>query len=667
MVKLVKKDENAAKTEKVKSKKDSENDTNKKENKYEKLTNKKRKLSETQETNKENKDEKIKSKKLNLAKNNKEQTEQQVESQNDNKKAKLNKTIKSKGSIGEKAKFKNGKTSKFSKDKKGDKKAKMSVPSTPAERKELLKKRKQKKLAENYDATVNMKKIWETLRKSETTEETKKKLCSTLYDQVKTRIKQMSFAHDTVRVIECLVQYGTEKHREGVFDELKEDLVEMSKEKYARFLLRKMLAYGSKEQKDAIINAFSGRVTKLIKHSFACQIVESLFNEHASFAQRNQMLMEFYDPTFALLHNQKCKTLSEVLEAQPYSKETILNNIKGILVTCIDKTLLMFSIIHRVFLEFFQNCDQKQKAEMIDLLSEQLVHMIHTKDGASVAMQCIWYSAAKDRKKIIKAMKSFIVKMALEEHGHLVLLAVLDSVDDTKLVSKGILDEMFRSLKEVIENDYGRKILTYIMAPRDSRFFIKDYVKRLEQGDSSETSKKDPEKRRAELFDYSKSALLEYFKKEKANVFYNGGFGILLPIFLDKLGKEGDELTKILADAILENQYEPVEKDSNEKAHLVEESSSHYIMKKLLATSQEKEKKSLLSLSHAILESEKSENISSWIECNRGCFIIVNLLESCNDEDKKKLKEILKDDEKDLKKKTNFQGAKLLLEKLKQI
>lgn len=55
----------------------------------------------------------------------------------------------------------------------------------------------------------------------------------------------------------------------------------------------------------------------------------------------------------------------------------------------------MFSIIHRVFLEYFHNCDQNQKAEMIELLSEQLVHMIHTKDGAQVAMECIWYSTAK--------------------------------------------------------------------------------------------------------------------------------------------------------------------------------------------------------------------------------------------------------------------------------
>jgi hypothetical protein len=58
-------------------------------------------------------------------------------------------------------------------------------------KKDLKKDRRQKKMADNYDISVNMKKIWETLRRSETTEETKKKLCSTLFDQVKGRISQV--------------------------------------------------------------------------------------------------------------------------------------------------------------------------------------------------------------------------------------------------------------------------------------------------------------------------------------------------------------------------------------------------------------------------------------------------------------------------------------------
>lgn len=55
----------------------------------------------------------------------------------------------------------------------------------------------------------------------------------------------------------------------------------------------------------------------------------------------------------------------------------------------------MFSLIHKVFLEYLHNCDQNDRTEMIELLSEHLVHMVHTKDGSQVAMECVWFSSAK--------------------------------------------------------------------------------------------------------------------------------------------------------------------------------------------------------------------------------------------------------------------------------
>lgn len=57
----------------------------------------------------------------------------------------------------------------------------------------------------------------------------------------------------------------------------------------------------------------------------------------------------------------------------------------------------MFSIIHRVFLEYLTNCSPSERAEMIELIAEHLVHIIHTKDGSQVAMECIWHSTAKVR------------------------------------------------------------------------------------------------------------------------------------------------------------------------------------------------------------------------------------------------------------------------------
>lgn len=149
-----------------------------------------------------------------------------------------------------------------------DFKKKEVKPEEPKKKKELKKERREKKLGgENFEVQSNMKKIWETLRRADTTDEAKKKLCTSLFDNVKGKIKLMAFAHDTCRVIECLVQYGNERHRTGVFNELKEDLVELSKSKYARFMIKKLLLYCDKDQIEYIIKAFSGKVVKLMKHS----------------------------------------------------------------------------------------------------------------------------------------------------------------------------------------------------------------------------------------------------------------------------------------------------------------------------------------------------------------------------------------------------------------
>jgi pumilio family protein 6 len=46
----------------------------------------------------------------------------------------------------------------------------------------------------------------------------------------------------------------------------------------------------------------------------------------------------------------------------------------------------------------------------------------------------------QDRKVIVKSFKTFVAKICKDEYGHLVMLALFDSVDDTKLIQKAILD-----------------------------------------------------------------------------------------------------------------------------------------------------------------------------------------------------------------------------------
>ena len=77
---------------------------------------------------------------------------------------------------------------------------------------------------------------------------------------------------------------------------------------------------------------------------------------------------------------------------------------------------------------------------MIESLREYIPSFLHTRDGTRVAMHCIWSGSAKDRKTSVKSLKTHVAKVCMEEQGHLLLLSIFDSVDDTVLVQKVILD-----------------------------------------------------------------------------------------------------------------------------------------------------------------------------------------------------------------------------------
>jgi len=116
--------------------------------------------------------------------------------------------------------------------------------------------------------------------------------------------------------------------------------------------------------------------------------------------------------------------------------------------------------------------------------------MIHSRDGARVAIYSLWYGTNKDRKLLIRSLKSFVVKIAKEEQGYPVLWTIFDIVDDTKLVSKIVLQELMSNFDEIINDPHGKKVLMYLIAPRNTKHLQYDLVQLMKTSDALNTSKK---------------------------------------------------------------------------------------------------------------------------------------------------------------------------------
>ena len=85
----------------------------------------------------------------------------------------------------------------------------------------------------------------------------------------------------------------------------------------------------------------------------------------------------------------------------------------------------------------------------------------------------------------MKNFKSLVAKVSREEYGHLALLAMCDAIDDTKLFNKLVLAELLKDVASAARDKHARKVLLYLLAPRDKKYFHPDIVKKLQAGDSN--------------------------------------------------------------------------------------------------------------------------------------------------------------------------------------
>ncbi|XP_072309956.1 pumilio homolog 3 [Eucyclogobius newberryi] len=543
--------------------------------------------------------------------------------------------------------------------------SKEELKATRQQRKKDVKKtRQQAERKDMFDIICKSKMIWGQLRRKKCDEEMKKKLMKELQDLIRGKSKQMAFAHDSVRVLQCFIQFGSHDQRQEVFDELKEDMVGLCKSQYGRHVVKKLLMYGNKEVVALVMQTFKGHVRAMLRHAAASSIIEFAYNDKAVLSQRLMLTEELYGNTFTVCRSSVCNAIDKVLEANPDKADNILDEMKQILTPMAQKEqVIKHSLVHKVFLDFFQFAPEKQRTEMIESIREAVVYMAHTHDGARVAMNCVWNGTAKDRKVIIKTMKTYVLKFCTGEFAHLVLLSIFDSVDDTKLVKQAVLAELLTSLDEVLGNKYGKKVMAYLLNPRDPAHLLPETIQLLQKGDGNQHSKKEAGLRRRELLEAVSPALLQHLCDHAPDMATDKASCVTVS---DILASACGDLRPAMSAVAQLAKEELQPGGANGQLHLAEHPAGHLLLKWLLEQD--------LTLAEAnkperfgriLVDTVGTDNLQTWARVNRGAMVLSCLLSSSDpslvDEVKSALRPLVPELEQS--RGTN-QGAHILLQKL---
>ncbi|GMM36843.1 Puf6 protein [Saccharomycopsis crataegensis] len=526
-----------------------------------------------------------------------------------------------------------------------------------AEQKKLLKERKLKRNAGVEIAQI--KAIWEKLRVKTPPipKKIRDKLCSEIWTLSKSCIKDLVLKHDASRVVQTLVKYSDKTVRHEVVLELKDHYFDLARSSYGKYLLIKLLHYGTKESREIIIDELHGKLRKLLRHREGAYVVEDLFVLYSTSKQRQQMIREFWGARYALFKDsvKDGQTILDVVKDNEESRSLIASNLNQTITAAVEKGSTGFQLLHAVMKEYIQVASDKDMNEFVELLADQVAELVHTPDGCEVACVVIAKASAKQRKAIIKSLKPHAKAMITNEHGNLVLLTLFLTVDDTKLVHKSFGSAEFdaEQMAELSVDKFARRPFLYLLCGLDGKYFNPHVMKSLNRYTemSSATSKKPQESRKSELLSKFAPLFYEAIAKYNGKVFSeNIGLQFVNEVMIHAPKEESLEESRTQA---INSIISALQGEISQDDHLINKPFASRLLKSLIQGGQwnfkqqviEKDNDSQIGVPFAHLlinEVVKSEDLSKWIESKNGSFIVAGLYEALKKEDDKESKEFVK-------------------------
>uniref|UniRef100_A0A182Q8F2 PUM-HD domain-containing protein n=1 Tax=Anopheles farauti TaxID=69004 RepID=A0A182Q8F2_9DIPT len=583
-----------------------------------------------------------------------------------------------------------------------------------AKQKELRQQRRQNKSKELYDLSISAKKIYEKLKRKNA--ENKEELVQKLHELLgkENAYVKIATSHDTARVIQCMIKNASEDIRDQIATSLLPSLSDLATSKYGHHCVSSLFKNGSKQLWARVVDAIIKDVLKMVNHTFSSAIVDTAYNEYATNEQRSFMRQAFYSELYQLKKDPTVRTMKDCWQTHTYMKTSVQSSVKGHLLQAANKKLTDNSLLHALLAEFLEEADTTDRAEVIELYLPLLASISSTRDGTSAAITCFLHSVVKDRRGAMKAMKPYVEKLSIHEHGHRLIMCVLNCYDDTVILAKQLLNPIMENIETIVgSGEWGRKVVGWIFSPEDKDLLHPTQIELL--NGYLEHSKKDKEIRRKEVL----AAVSKSFCKQvetNASFWLRGGHTALLTAAILKnfhgetLGRLHRALAAVVCDPewkVHENEINldgsilsmeadkkpkenarpntangerkikkikksPFEEEkaaarakqlaTNPLVNGVEHAGLHIALKKMIK--QDGAGGEASQFGRAIVDALTDEQAAVWITQNRSSFLLLLIFENSSADVQEILREKISTHKKVLKTQKHT-GGKLLAEKLK--
>jgi pumilio family protein 6 len=166
--------------------------------------------------------------------------------------------------------------------------------------------------------------------------------------------------------------------------------------------------------------------------------------------------------------------LKDILLQKPaMQRQNTLKNISRSILPILEKGLVSPLIVHKVLKEYLLVGGASLRAEAANsIAAPAFLRLFHTREGATATNVMLSYAGAKQRKQVLKALKTQVWRVSQDECAHSTIMTLIDCVDDTNMLNKIILQELKSEdiAGIVCEHKFGKRVILHLLRPRLNKY-----------------------------------------------------------------------------------------------------------------------------------------------------------------------------------------------------
>ena len=145
-------------------------------------------------------------------------------------------------------------------------------------------------------------------------------------------------------------------------------------------------------------------------------------------------------------------SLKQFLEKKPQLQTQVLTKIESIVQKLVEKGMARHSIVQAIIADYVVSQTDIEKVKWLaETTKEKLPSFLASKQGLLVACALFNLLDAKDRKIVVKSLQEPLKEMAVNKVASLFLVHVLNTLDDTVISKKKIINDILLTLDDHVD------------------------------------------------------------------------------------------------------------------------------------------------------------------------------------------------------------------------